>query len=127
MPAVLVVEDNEMNQMLLVRQLQRLGITDVALASNGIEALEWLATHDCALVIADCQMPGMDGYEMTRRIRESEKATGQHLPIIAVTASAMDDDRDRCAAAGMDAHLAKPLQIAALRDLLRPWLPPEHA
>lgn len=124
---VLVVEDNEMNQQLVLRQLQRVGFPNVALVDNGADALAWLDQNECLLVIADCQMPGMDGYEMTRRIREREKASGKHLHIIALTASVMDDDRERCANAGMDAHLSKPLQMATLREILKPWLPPEAA
>ena len=120
---VLLVEDNEMNQQLLLRQLQRLGFAHVALAANGEEALAWLAMNSCLLVIADCQMPEMDGYEMTRKIREREQTTGQHLHIIALTSNVMDDDRERCAAAGMDSHIAKPAQIAVLREKLQQWLP----
>ena len=122
---VLVVEDNEMNQQLVLRQLQRVGFAHVALVGNGNDALAWLEQHQCLFVIADCQMPGMDGYEMTRRIREREKATGEHLYIIALTASVMDEDRERCADAGMDGHISKPTQIATLRAVLEQWLPPE--
>ena len=121
---VLVVEDNEMNQQLVLRQLQRIGFAQVALVGNGIDALAWLEQHECLFVIADCQMPVMDGYEMTRQIREREKATGQHLHIIALTASVMDEDRERCAEAGMDDHISKPTQIATLRTVLEQWLPP---
>ena len=120
---VLVVEDNEMNQQLLLRQLQRAGFAQVVLASNGAEALAWLDQNACLFVIADCQMPEMDGYEMTRQIRLCEQTTGQHLQIIALTASVMDDDRERCAAAGMDDHISKPTQIAILREKLQQWLP----
>lgn len=120
---VLVVEDNEMNQHLILRQLQRVGFAHVALVGNGVDALDWLEKNQCMFIIADCQMPVMDGYEMTRQIRLREKATGQHLHIIALTASVMDDDRERCAAAGMDGHISKPTQIATLQEILQKWLP----
>jgi two-component system sensor histidine kinase/response regulator len=120
---ILVVEDNEMNQHLILRQLQRVGFAHVALVGNGVDALAWLEKNQCLLIIADCQMPLMDGYEMTRQIRVREKATGQHLHIIALTASVMDDDRERCAAAGMDGYISKPTQISNLQEILQKWLP----
>lgn len=119
---ILVVEDNEMNRHLLVRQLARLGHTDVAVARDGLEALRWLEQNQCRAVLADCQMPGMDGYEMTRRIRQRERKTGRHTPVIALSAGVMDDDRACCLKAGMDDHIAKPAQLATLEAALRPWL-----
>lgn len=119
---ILIVEDNEMNERLLVRQLAHLGLTEVAVTRNGIAALDWLATHDCRLVIADCQMPEMDGYEMTRRIRAQEGPDGARLPIIALSAGDSAQDSRSSAAAGMDAHLAKPAHLSALRAVLEPWL-----
>jgi len=121
---ILIVEDNEMNERLLVRQLAHLGLTDVAIARNGIEALEWLARGNCRMVLADCQMPGMDGFEMTRRIRAMERGSGQHLPVIALSAGNTENDAGMSAAAGMDAHIAKPAQLQALRMALEPWLGP---
>lgn len=123
---ILVVEDNEMNRHLLVRQLSRLGHTDVALAGNGLEALHWLEQNDCRLVLSDCQMPRMDGYEMTRRIREREHRSGRHTPVIALSAGVMDDDRACCIRAGMDDHIAKPAQLATLDAALRPWMRDEE-
>lgn len=119
---ILIVEDNEMNQRLLVRQLAKLGIAEVAIAANGIEALAWLEAHRCALVLADCQMPGMSGFEMTRRIRAREAAGGPRLPILALSASVMPEDRAVCAQAGMDDHIGKPVQLDTLRAALAPWL-----
>ena len=119
---ILVVEDNEMNQHLLVRQLARLGHTDVAVVGNGVEALAWLDQHACGLVLADCQMPIMDGYEMTRTIRQREQRSGLHTPVIALSAGVFEDDRACCLAAGMDDHIPKPAQLAALDTALRPWL-----
>jgi CheY-like chemotaxis protein len=119
---ILVVEDNGMNQCLLVRQLARLGHTDVVVVGNGEDALCWLAEHDCRLVLTDCQMPVMDGYRMTQVIREREYQSGRHTPVIALSAGVMDEDRARCFEAGMDDHVAKPTQLAALERALRPWL-----
>lgn len=121
---ILLVEDNSMNQRLLVRQLGHLGIREVVVVNNGSEALDWLRVRSCRLVLADCQMPGMDGYEMSRRIRASEAAavpTRPRLPILALTASALDEDRAVCLAAGMDDHIAKPASLDRLRYALRPW------
>lgn len=119
---ILVVEDNEMNQHLLVRQLARLGYADVAVAANGLEALRWLEHNECSLVLSDCQMPGMDGYEMTRRLRQREHPGGRRTPVIALSAGVMDHDRATCLDAGMDDHIAKPAQLATLATALRPWL-----
>jgi CheY-like chemotaxis protein len=122
---VLLVEDNELNRALLVRQLARLGIHDVGVVGNGVEALIWLERHTCKLVLADCQMPCMDGYEMTRRIRARERAATpapQRLPVVALSAGALDDDKATCRAAGMDDHIAKPARLETLVAALRPWL-----
>lgn len=121
---ILLVEDNPMNQRLLVRQLGHLGFRDVEVVSNGNEALDWLRAHTCRLVLADCQMPGMDGYEMARRIRAGEAVAAPaqaRLPILALTASALDEDKAVCLAAGMDDHIAKPASLERLRRALRPW------
>lgn len=119
---ILVVEDNGMNQYLLVRQLARLGHTDVVVVANGEEALRWLDRNACRLVLTDCQMPVMDGYRMTRTIREREYQSGRHMPVIALSAGVMAGDRARCFEAGMDDHVSKPTQLATLERALRPWL-----
>lgn len=123
-PPILVVEDNEMNQTLLVRQLARLGLPDVVVVGDGEQALAWLEQHRCRLVLTDCQMPVMDGYALARGIRERERHSGSHTPVIALSAGVMDDDRVRCFEAGMDDHVAKPTQLATLERALRPWLGP---
>lgn len=123
--SILLVEDNPLNQRLVVRQLARLGIADVVLVENGIEALAWLERHTCRLVLADCQMPGMDGYEMTRRIRAREALPGAptpRLPVIALSAGVLDADKALCRAAGMDDHVSKPTGLDTLRAALSPWL-----
>jgi CheY-like chemotaxis protein len=113
---VLVAEDNAVNQQLAVRLLEKQGHT-VAVAGNGREALEALekaAPGGFDVVLMDVQMPEMDGVEATAAIRQKEKATGKHLPIVAITAHALKGDRERCLAAGMDDYVAKPIQAREL-------------
>ncbi|WP_194714106.1 ATP-binding protein [Noviherbaspirillum soli] len=120
---VLLVEDNLTNQKVALHQLARLGYT-VHVASNGQEALNAMALHDYALVLMDCQMPLMDGFEATRRIRAAESDTGSHQIVVAMTANATEGDRERCLAAGMDDYLPKPITRDMLTELLQRWLPP---
>ncbi len=115
---VLVAEDNLVNQKVVARQLERWGVP-YRLAANGREALEWLAQEPFDLILMDCQMPEMDGFEATRRIR-AQDATA-HIPIIALTANALPEDREACLQAGMDDYLLKPLKPEALRAVLKRW------
>ena len=93
-------------------------------ADNGLRALEFLsATHDFDAVLMDCQMPEMDGLEATRRARAHERASGSHVPIIALTANAMVGDREQCLDAGMDDFLSKPFQLRDLSAALDRWCP----
>jgi CheY-like chemotaxis protein len=113
---VLVAEDNVVNRELAVRLLEKQGHT-VVVAGNGretLEALEKATSRGFDVVLMDVQMPEMDGLEATAAIRQKEKATGRHLPIIAMTAHALKGDRERCLAAGMDDYLAKPIQAKEL-------------
>ncbi len=119
---VLLVEDNLINQKVALHQLGRLGYT-AHVASNGEEALAAIALHDYALVLMDCQMPVLDGFEATRRIRDAERCGGRHLPIVAMTANAAEGDRERCLGAGMDDYLAKPIVSNALAALLHDYVP----
>jgi CheY-like chemotaxis protein len=91
------------------------------IVSNGLEALEMMRSEEFDLALLDCEMPGLDGYEVTARVR---KMGGKHIPIVAMTASAMSADRQRCFDAGMDDLLAKPFGKVALNDMLTKWLTP---
>jgi PAS domain S-box-containing protein len=110
---ILLADDNLVNQRLGVGLLEKHGHS-VALAANGREALAALKLEPFDLVLMDAQMPEMGGFEATRHIRDAEKNTGKHLPIIAMTAYAMKGDRERCLAAGMDEYISKPIQAAEL-------------
>ena len=117
------MEDNLTNQKVALHQLTRLGYT-AHVASNGQEALNAIALHDYSLVLMDCQMPLLDGFEATRRIRAAESETGSHQIVVAMTANAAEGDRERCLAAGMDDYLPKPITREMLAELLQRWLPP---
>jgi len=117
---VLVAEDNIVNQKVAVRMLEKLGCR-VDVVANGCEALKVLAQCPYDLVLMDCQMPEMDGYAATAAIRAHERQTGQHLPIIAMTANAMQGDREDCLQAGMDDYVSKPVQPAQLLTMLQKW------
>ena len=114
---VLVAEDHPVNRLLAVRLLERLGC-NVDVAANGAEAVAMSAESDYAAIFMDCQMPEVDGYEATARIRRREGGNG-HVPIIAMTANTMEGDRERCLAAGMDDYLPKPVRFEELELALR--------
>ena len=120
---VLLVEDNPVNQMLALRMVEKLGL-EVTVAANGHEALEAVGEETFAAILMDCQMPEMDGYEATAEIRRREDGNGAHTPIIAMTASTMAGDRERCLAAGMDDYLSKPLDTEAFNVTLSRWVGP---
>ena len=118
---VLLVEDNVVNQKVAGALLKKLAC-QVSLAVNGAEALKMLAADSFDIVLMDCQMPVMDGFEATRRLRAGEAGpAAAQRPVIAMTANAMQGDREECLAAGMDAYLAKPVSRQELVDSLRQW------
>ena len=114
---ILLAEDNMVNQRLATRMLEQKGHS-VVVASNGKEALEALERQKFDLVLMDVEMPEMSGFEVTAAIRERERTTGSHTPIVAVTAHAMKGDMERCLEAGMDGYLSKPLRSAELSQVI---------
>jgi len=122
---VLVAEDNESNLIVARTHLEYLGLL-VETVSNGQQALDALAAEDFDLVLMDCQMPVVDGFAATRILRQRETGTSLHVPVVALTANAMQGDRERCIAAGMDDYLAKPFSGEQLFAVLRRWLPIER-
>lgn len=119
---VLLVEDNPVNRMVTGTMLERLGL-EVLVAADGQQALDRLAEGGVDIVLMDCQMPIMDGFAATREWRHREDQSGQkRLPVIALTANAMEGDREQCLAAGMDDYLAKPTQYEELQEMVSRWL-----
>jgi len=116
---VLVAEDNLTNQIIVEHLLQKLGC-QVVVAATGVEALDRLSEDRFDLVLMDCQMPELDGYEATRRLRASA-GENRDVPVIALTANAVAGDRERCLAAGMNDHLTKPIGLAELQAGLERW------
>jgi CheY-like chemotaxis protein len=114
---LLLTEDNVVNQRVAVRILEKAGYY-VVTANNGREALEASQAQEFALILMDVQMPEMDGLEATTAIRLKEKATGDHIPIVAMTAHAMKGDETRCLAAGMDGYISKPIRARDLIELV---------
>ncbi|MFK2914406.1 ATP-binding protein [Pseudomonas sp. 3HC3] len=117
---VLLVEDNPVNRSVVEAMLRSLGLA-VCTAEDGLEAVELVGRQRFAAVLMDCRLPHLDGYEATRRIRQLPNGAG--LPIIALTANALQGDRERCMAAGMDDYLSKPLRRTELQQVLQRWLP----
>jgi two-component system, sensor histidine kinase and response regulator len=114
---ILLAEDNLVNQLVAVRVLQKAGYS-VTTAKNGRDVLASLRDQEYDLILMDVQMPEMDGFEATAAIRREEEVTGNHMPIIALTAHAMKGDEDRCLAAGMDAYISKPIRKCELIELI---------
>jgi PAS domain S-box-containing protein len=123
--SVLVAEDDEINRKVIFQQLRLLGY-EAVLANDGAEALELWAKGGHALLLTDLQMPFVDGYELARNIRaaEASSGTGRHLPVIALSASAVRDEAERSRMAGMDDYLTKPLQLDRLSEVLEKWIGP---
>jgi CheY-like chemotaxis protein len=123
---ILLAEDNRVNQQLAVRLLEKRGHT-VVVAANGREAMMTLEKQRFDLVLMDVEMPEMDGLEATAAIREKEKGTGTHVPIVAMTARAMTGDRERCLAAGMDDYISKPISKEDLYEKVEQFAPEPNA
>jgi signal transduction histidine kinase/CheY-like chemotaxis protein len=118
--SVLEVEDNELNRQILVMQLEKLGCL-VQSAANGSEAIPLILSGQFDLVLMDCRMPAMDGMDVTKYVRELERVSGRHTPIVAMTAATMPGDKEKCLAAGMDDYIAKPITYRSLSDLIGRW------
>jgi PAS domain S-box-containing protein len=116
---ILIAEDNATNRLVVLAQLKKLGYRATAV-TNGSEAVDAMRAGDYDLVLMDCEMPVMDGYEATRLIRQSEHAD---IPIIALTASAMQADRERCMTEGMSDYLSKPVDLGHLGEIIAKWIP----
>ena len=114
---VLLVDDNEINRIVAEKQLVKLGLK-VETANDGAEAIDKLQYKEYSLVLMDCQMPVMDGFEASRLIRKQEQVSGKHIPIVAMTANAMNGDKEQCFDAGMDAYLTKPVNLKELSETL---------
>jgi CheY-like chemotaxis protein len=125
-PRILVAEDSPVNQIVAARMLERCGAT-VRVAGDGREAIAAVNAEDYDLVLMDCQMPTMDGYEATAQLRALEDGSERRIPIIAMTAHALEGDRERCLAAGMDDYVSKPMRHAELVEKLRQWIPADLA
>ncbi len=116
-----MVEDNPLNQKLIVKQLKNLGYA-CDIADDGQDGKDKWQAGDYKLILTDCHMPNIDGYDMTRLIRELEiKEKRSRIPIIAVTGAAMSGDDQHCLAAGMDEFVSKPIQLTHLKDVLQKW------
>jgi CheY-like chemotaxis protein len=117
---VLVVDDSEINRIIAQHMLEDFGLT-VAIAENGQEALDQLQKQTFDLILMDCEMPIMDGYEASRKIR-SMQSRDERTPIVALTADAFDENRKKCKEAGMDGFLSKPIMQNVLLDVAQQWI-----
>jgi len=119
---ILLAEDNEVNRELFDMQLSALGYT-VKTAVDGKQALQFWNQNSFAMVLTDCRMPEMNGYELARAIRETEKGKNEHVPIVALTANAVEEELELCVQSGMDDCLTKPVEMGVLQQLLVKWMP----
>ena len=122
---VLVAEDNKVNQLVARKMLSKLGI-DFEIVENGQQAVERLAQSHFDLVLMDCQMPVIDGYQATRMIRASDEVLNREIPVVAMTANALSSDRQLCLDSGMNDHVAKPVKLDSLKQALNQWLPEQQ-
>lgn len=118
---VLVAEDNEVNRLVITHILKEAGVS-FKIAHNGREALALYAEQQPSVILMDVSMPEMNGFDAARAIREAEAESGRHTPIIAITAHALKDDKEKCLAAGMDDYISKPLSAARLKERLTHWM-----
>lgn len=119
---VMVVDDHPMNQIVASKVLRHFGIEDITSAPSGLAAIEEFMNNDFDVILMDCFMPGMDGYEATTKIREIEAERGTHTPVIAMTANTRDEDKEKCFACGMDHFTLKPINEQELQNLLSAYI-----
>lgn len=119
---VLIVEDNHVNQVMMERWMKKMGFGEVHVANNGFESLTLLRHNEFDVILMDCQMPELDGYETTSLIRDMEKKSEKETPIIAVTANVSYGEREKCIDAGMNDYLTKPTNYSVLQDTIAKWL-----
>lgn len=119
---VLLVDDFPINRVFAEKLIKKFGMKDIDIAEDGLQAVEHYKNNVYDLVLMDCQMPNMDGYQATQTIRKIEAETGKHVPIVAMTANAMLGDREKCLQAGMDEYISKPLKPDKLRNILSAWI-----
>ncbi|KAB2954155.1 response regulator [Heliorestis acidaminivorans] len=120
--AILLAEDSSVQQLVIVRQLKKLGYTNLTTVSNGQEAMAMVKAYEYALILMDCEMPILDGFEATLLIRDYEFKLGRHTPIIAVSGHSFDNNAQRYLEKGMDDCLIKPIKIEELKILLEKYL-----
>ena len=119
---ILVAEDHPMNQLFMKKILKKFGITNIEIVENGVEVLAVHRASTWDIILMDCHMPEKNGYDTTKEIRELEKTTGKHIPIIAMTANAMVGDKEKCLRYGMDEYLSKPVNLDELKAVLSQWV-----
>jgi len=124
---VLVADDHPINLMFAKKLLKRMGVTQIDEAFNGADAIEKFNENEYDLILMDCQMPELDGFEVTEKIREREQGSGSHVPIIAVTADAMRGAQEKCLAVGMDDYLSKPIDPVGLQQSMARFIKPSDA
>ena len=125
--SILAVDDHPVNQVFIRKLLKKLGFVNVDMAENGREALEMIDVGQYDIVLMDCQMPEIDGYQAATILREKEKGTGKHLPVVALTANAMIGDREKCIRSGMDDYLSKPIKADELMELITKYTAEEES
>ena len=119
---ILVADDSPINQAVTRSMLKHLGFAQIDVVEDGGSAVDLACRESYDLILMDCKMPGMDGYQATRAIREREEPGPERVPIVALSGKVLDGDRERCLENGMDDCLGKPFELAGLRELLERWL-----
>ena len=119
---ILVVDDHPVNRMFAKKLLHKIGFTDIDEAEDGLSAIEMANKHEYFLIFMDCQMPNLDGYQATKLLRDIEEHEGKHTNIIAMTANAMNGDREKCLEHGMDEYISKPIKTGKLIEVLKKFM-----